>query len=177
MILLDEIEKAPPESLNRVDEMVVFHALTRSQLREIVDLQAESLKQMLAERELALPLTAAARDALAGEGCDPQFGALIMFGLGGIYVEVLKDVAFRIAPITEGDADEMIREIRSFPLLRGVRGEKPADLAAAKDALLRLSQLVTSNPDIVELDINPLSLFAEGQGAVAIDARLTIGGN
>ena len=75
MILLDEIEKAPPESLNRVDEMVVFHALTRSQLREIVDLQAESLKQMLAERELALPLTAAARDAVAGEGYDPQFGA------------------------------------------------------------------------------------------------------
>ncbi len=117
------------------------------------------------------------REVLVGMSRDPQFGPLVAFGLGGIYVEALKDVAFRIAPFSPREADEMIREIRAYPLLEGVRGEPPADHAAMADALLRISQLVTDFPEIVELDINPLMVFEEGEGAMAIDMRLVLASN
>ncbi len=114
------------------------------------------------------------KEVIIGMSKDVQFGPLIMFGLGGIYVEVLKDVSFRIAPLSVDDADQMIREIKAYPLLRGTRGEKPADTAALRECLLRLSQLVTDNPEILELDINPLIVKAEGEGAVAADVRITL---
>jgi acetyl coenzyme A synthetase (ADP forming)-like protein len=114
------------------------------------------------------------REILLGMSRDPQFGPLVAFGLGGIYVEALKDVSFRIAPFSRREADEMIREIRSYPLLEGVRGEQPADHEAMVDALLRISQLVTDFPEIVELDINPLMVFEQGRGAMAIDMRLVL---
>jgi acetyltransferase len=114
------------------------------------------------------------REILVGMNRDPQFGPLVAFGLGGIYVEALKDVAFRIAPFSKKEAREMIHEIRSYPLLAGVRGEPPADHEAMVDALMRISQLVTDFPEIVELDINPLTVFEEGQGAMAIDMRLVL---
>jgi acetyl coenzyme A synthetase (ADP forming)-like protein len=114
------------------------------------------------------------REILVGMNRDPQFGPLVAFGLGGIYVEALKDVAFRIAPFSRQEAEEMIHEIRSYPLLEGVRGEAPADHEAMVDALMRISQLVTDFPEIVELDINPLTVFEEGRGAMAIDMRLVL---
>jgi acetyltransferase len=114
------------------------------------------------------------REILVGMNRDPQFGPLVAFGLGGIYVEALKDVAFRIAPFSRQEAEEMIHEIRSYPLLEGVRGEAPADHEAMIDALMRISQLVTDFPEIVELDINPLTVFEEGRGAMAIDMRLVL---
>jgi acetyltransferase len=114
------------------------------------------------------------REILLGMSRDPQFGPLVAFGLGGIYVEALKDVAFRVAPFSRQEAEEMIHEIRSYPLLEGVRGEPPADHEAMIDALIRISQLVTDFPEIVELDINPLTVFEEGHGAVAIDMRLVL---
>jgi acetyl coenzyme A synthetase (ADP forming)-like protein len=114
------------------------------------------------------------REVLVGMSRDPQFGPLVAFGLGGIYVEALKDVAFRVAPFSRQEANEMIREIRSYRLLEGVRGEPPADREAIVDALLRISQLVTDFPEIVELDINPLMVFEEGRGAMAIDMRLVL---
>jgi len=114
------------------------------------------------------------REVLIGMSRDPQFGPLVAFGLGGIYVEALKDVVFRIAPFSRAEAEEMIREIRAYPLLEGVRGEPPADHAAMADALCRVSQLVTDFPEIVELDINPLMVFDEGRGAVALDMRLVL---
>jgi len=114
------------------------------------------------------------REVLVGMSRDPQFGPLVAFGLGGIYVEALKDVTFRVAPFSPQEADEMIREIRSYRLLEGVRGEPPADHEAMVDALLRISQLVTDFPEIVELDINPLMVFEEGRGAMAIDMRLVL---
>jgi acetyltransferase len=113
------------------------------------------------------------KEVILGMTRDVQFGPLIMFGLGGIYVEVLKDVSFRIAPLSVSDADEMIREIKAFPVLRGVRGERPTDLSAIRECLLRLSQLVTDFPSIIELDINPLLVRGEGHGAVAADVRIT----
>ncbi|MFQ6016288.1 MAG: acetate--CoA ligase alpha subunit [Anaerolineae bacterium] len=114
------------------------------------------------------------REVIIGMSRDPQFGPLIMFGLGGIYVEVLEDVTFRIAPLSRLDAEEMIKGIRSYPLLRGVRGEKPADTEAMVDVLLRVSQMVTDFSEIVELDINPLVVY--NQGAVALDMRLALKG-
>jgi acetyltransferase len=105
---------------------------------------------------------------------DPQFGPLIMFGLGGIYVEILKDVSFRIAPLSVGDANEMIQGIKSLPLLQGARGEKPIQLDAIVESLLRLSQLVTDFPEIYEIDINPLKVFPAGREPVALDARLAL---
>ncbi len=119
-------------------------------------------------------MVSSGREVLLGMSRDPQFGPLVAFGLGGIYVEALKDVAFRVAPFSRQEAEEMIREIRSYPLLEGVRGESPADHEAMVDALLRISQLVTDFPEIVELDINPLMVFEEGRGAMAIDMRLVL---
>ena len=115
------------------------------------------------------------RETIIGVTFDPQFGHLIMFGLGGIYVEVLKDVSFRLAPLTAGEARSMVREIKSYPLLAGVRGQQPADVEAVVEALLRLSQMVTDFPEIVELDVNPLVVNDMGGGAVALDARIILG--
>lgn len=114
------------------------------------------------------------REVIIGVNRDPQFGPLLMFGLGGIYVEALKDVTFRVAPIDRRNATEMLDEIRSYRLLRGVRGEKPSDRVAIVDTLLRVSQLVTDFPEIVELDINPLMVFEQGRGVLGIDMRLAL---
>jgi acetyl coenzyme A synthetase (ADP forming)-like protein len=116
------------------------------------------------------------REVLVGVNRDPQFGPLVVFGLGGIYVEVLKDVAFRLAPITRAEAIEQVRSIRTYPLLEGVRGEPPADIAAAQEIILRVSQMVTEFPEIVEMDINPLVLHNQGEGAIVLDARIILQG-
>jgi acyl-CoA synthetase (NDP forming) len=97
-----------------------------------------------------------------------------MFGLGGIYVEALHDVAFRIAPFSLEEAKEMMQETRSFNLLRGVRGQAQSDIEALADTLLKVSQLVTQFPEIVEMDINPLIVFEKGKGVMSVDARLVL---
>ena len=115
------------------------------------------------------------KELILGMNKDPQFGPLIMFGSGGIYVEVLKDVSFRVAPLSRWDAESMIKEIKTYPLLTGTRGEEPIDFDALIDALLRLSSLVCDFPKIIELDINPLKIFPKDKGpCVAIDARLSL---
>ncbi len=116
------------------------------------------------------------KETIIGISEDPQFGPMIMFGLGGIYVEVLKDVSFRIAPISEKIAREMIGEIKAIKLLKGTRGEKPSDIESIIDVLLRMSQLVTDFPEIMEMDINPLFVMKRGEGSIAGDARIRIGG-
>ncbi|MEW6068640.1 MAG: acetate--CoA ligase alpha subunit [Nitrospirota bacterium] len=116
------------------------------------------------------------KEVITGITKDIQFGHMIMFGLGGIYVEVLKDVSFRIVPLSQEDAHEMIRETKTFPLLRGVRGESEADIEAIEKSLLRLSQMAIDFPQIIEADINPLLVKKRGEGVVAIDARFSIGG-
>lgn len=116
------------------------------------------------------------REVLVGVSRDPQFGPLIGVGLGGIYVEVLQDVAFRLAPLTREEVREQIRSIRSYPLLRGVRGDPPADLAAIEDIVLRVAQLVEDFPEIVEMDINPLMVYPNSEGAMVVDARIILQG-
>ena len=113
-------------------------------------------------------------EVLIGMNRDPQFGPLVTFGLGGIYVEILKDVTFRIAPFARPEAEAMLREIRAYSLLEGVRGAPPVDREALVDTLLRISQLVTDFPEIMELDINPFIVFEQGQGGIALDMRLVL---
>lgn len=113
-------------------------------------------------------------EVLVGMNRDPQFGPLLTFGLGGIYVETLRDVTFRVAPLARQEAQEMIAEVRAHALLDGVRGQPPMDKSAIVDALLRISQLVEDFPEIIELDINPLMVFHQGEGALALDMRLVL---
>ena len=111
-------------------------------------------------------------EVIVGVSTDAQFGPVIMFGLGGVLVEVLKDVSFRIIPIAPRDARQMIREIKGFPLLEGYRGQDPADLAALENLLLRVSDFVEQQPEVSELDLNPI--FAYKDGALAVDARIVL---
>ena len=111
-------------------------------------------------------------EVIIGMSKDPQFGPVLMFGLGGILVEVLKDVSFRIVPLTKRDAREMIREIKGYPILEGYRGQEPANVAVLEDYLLKVSDFVDGRPEIKELDINPI--FAYSDGAVAVDARVIL---
>lgn len=113
-------------------------------------------------------------EILIGMNRDPQFGPLVTFGLGGIYVEILKDVAFRVAPYAREEVNEMLSEIRTSALLDGVRGEPPVDREAIIDAIMRVGQLVIDFPEIAELDINPFVVYPEGQGGIAIDMRLIL---
>jgi 4-hydroxybutyryl-CoA synthetase (ADP-forming) len=123
---------------------------------------------------LVQEMVKSAKETILGASQDPTFGPVIMFGLGGIYVEVLKDVVFRIVPIDEQEAINMVESIKTIKLLKGVRGEKSSDLKAISDSLQRLSQLVVDFPDIKEFDINPLLVLEEGKGSRVVDARIIL---
>jgi acetyltransferase len=114
-----------------------------------------------------------AKEVFAGFKRDPQYGPLVLFGLGGVYVEVLRDVSCRLAPLSLMDVGEMVREIKSYPILRGVRGEPPVDFRAIEDVLLTLSQIAMDFPEIEECDFNPI--MASPDGALVVDARFTLG--
>ncbi len=115
------------------------------------------------------------RELILGMSRDPQFGPLLMFGLGGIHVEVLRDVTFRVAPVSRQEASEMVREIRAYPLLAGFRGEEPADEGSIVEAILTISRLSLDFPGILELDVNPVMVLPRGRGIMAIDSRMAIG--
>jgi acyl-CoA synthetase (NDP forming) len=118
------------------------------------------------------PMAPPGVEVIVGMSKDAQFGPVIMFGLGGILVEVLKDVSFRIVPVTIRDAREMIREIKGYPVLEGYRGQKPANIPALEKLIVKVSQFVEKNPQIRELDLNPI--FAYPDKAVAVDARIIL---
>ena len=111
-------------------------------------------------------------EIIMGMSKDAQFGPVLMFGLGGVFVEVLKDVAFRIVPLVRRDASQMIREIKGYPILEGYRGQEPANITKLEDMLLKLSDFIDKTPQIKELDLNPI--FAYKDGAVAVDARVIL---
>jgi acyl-CoA synthetase (NDP forming) len=118
------------------------------------------------------PMANPGTEVIIGMTRDPQFGPVLMFGLGGILVEVLKDVAFRVVPLEQRDAAEMIREIQGFPVLEGYRNAPPADLGALENILMQLSSFAEGHPDVAELDLNPI--LAYGDGAIAVDARIVL---
>jgi acetyltransferase len=110
-------------------------------------------------------------EVIIGSKMDPTFGPVVMFGLGGIFVEVLKDVSFRLAPVTRQEAREMIAEIKGYPLLKGIRGKKGVNMKALEDALIAVSRLV-SKEKVQEMDINPL--FVDSKAAIASDVRILV---
>lgn len=114
------------------------------------------------------------REMIIGMSRDPQFGPMVMFGLGGIYVNYLKDVAFRLAPMNEREARHMMEETKSYSLLKGVRGETPADIDKLREAILRIGHLVWDFPELQDLDINPIFVYDEGKGCSALDVKITL---
>jgi acetyltransferase len=113
-------------------------------------------------------------EVILGASRDPKFGPICMFGLGGTFVEAIKDVTFRLAPMWEINAEFMIHTIKAYKVLTGVRGQPPSDIPAIKSCILRLSQLITDHPEIAELDINPLIVYSEGEGCVVADSRILL---
>ncbi len=159
--------------LNLPDEAAVRHAFdemiqnVRQRLGQEIEIWGVVIQKMLNP----------GKEVILGVTRDERFGPVLMFGLGGIYTEIFRDVAFRLAPIRENVAKEMIQEIRSIKLLEGVRGEPPSDITAVAECLLRLSQFVTDHPNISELDINPLLVYPRGKGAMVADARIILSDN
>ncbi|MDH7487532.1 MAG: acetate--CoA ligase [Anaerolineae bacterium] len=171
---------ASPDILHKTDiGGVKLNLTTPGDVRDAFDLLVFRATRYMPDAEiwgcLVQQQVRGGKEVILGMSRDPQFGPLLLFGLGGIYVEALKDVTFRVAPIDEREAREMIGEIRAYSLLRGVRGEPPADMEAIVDTLLRMSQLVTDFPEIAEMDINPLIVFEQGKGVLSIDMRLVLG--
>jgi len=121
---------------------------------------------------LVQEMAPASTEVIVGSIKDPQFGPALMFGLGGVFVEVLKDVTFRIAPVNQEEAHEMIEEVKAYPLLKGYRGSPPADINAIVKIILATSKLVMEHEEIKELDLNPIMVYEKG--AKAVDARIIL---
>jgi acetate---CoA ligase (ADP-forming) len=155
--------------LNLTNEQAVREAFEAIRARLERD---HSLNAM--EGVLIQPMLSAGVELMVGVTHDPLFGPLIAFGLGGIHVEILGDVRFRITPLTDRDATEMVREIQGYRLLEGYRGHPPADIEAIEEVLLRISRLVEEIPEITELDLNPIFALSPGQGCRIVDARIRV---
>ncbi len=155
--------------LNLADEAAVRHAYGTIRDRLVKE---NSLHEM--DGVLVQPMMFGGVEVMVGVTEDPLFGPLIAFGLGGIHVEILRDVCFRITPLTDRDAGEMVRGIRGFRLLEGYRGHPAADVKAIQDILLRVSRLVEEVPEISELDLNPIFAFPPGEGCLVVDARIRV---
>jgi acyl-CoA synthetase (NDP forming) len=152
-------------ALNIHDEDGVRAAFRRFQ-------QIESKGGFRAGGALVCAMAGRGTEVIIGVTRDPQFGHALMFGMGGTLVEVLKDVSFRMAPLSEADAADMITETRGAKLLQGIRGAKAADISALRELLVRVSELVVSHPEVEEMDLNPV--FVYEKGAVVADARVAL---
>ncbi|TKS61236.1 MAG: hypothetical protein EWM72_00723 [Nitrospira sp.] len=155
--------------LNLADEQAVRDAFEAIRSRLAQDRKVDAMEGVLVQ-----PMQSGGVEVMAGMTRDPLFGPLIAFGLGGIHVEILGDVQFRITPLTDRDASEMVREIKGYRLLQGYRGQLPADVDAIEEVLLRVSRLVEEIPEISELDLNPIFALPEGQGCRIVDARILV---
>lgn len=146
----------------------------RAQYQDLVEkLKARDLLEGL-EGVIIQEMVKGSREMVCGIASDPQYGHMVMFGLGGVFIEVLKDVVFRLAPLTDVDAEEMIRSVKAYKLLEGARGTTPAQMDQLRDCLLRISQLVTDFPCITELDINPLIISEKNGEGIAVDGRVKV---
>ena len=168
-----------PDILHKTDiGGVRLNVQSPSEVRECFDLVTYSASRYMPDAEiwgcLVQQQVQGGKEIIIRMVADPQFGPLVMVGVGGIHVEAMKDVVFRVAPFSREEAMEMMRELRSFDWFLGAGGEERADLRAVADTLLKVSQLVVDFPDILELDINPLVVFEEGRGAKGVDMRLVL---
>jgi len=140
--------------------------------QEIISKAIKYNKKAKISGVIVYPMVPQGTEIIIGMTKDPSFGPVIMFGLGGIFVEVLKDVSFRIIPLEERDAQEMIAEIKGYKILKGARGEAPKDIEAIKNLLMKVSKLTMENPEIKEIDLNPVFVFEKGLQVV--DARMIL---
>ncbi|MGB6607132.1 MAG: acetate--CoA ligase family protein [Atribacterota bacterium] len=140
--------------------------------QEIISKAKEYNKNAKIFGVIAYAMVPQGTEIIIGMMKDPHFGPVIMFGLGGIFVEVLKDISFRIIPLEEKDAREMITEIRGYEILKGARGKSPLDIQAIEGVLMKISKLTMENPEISEIDLNPVFVFEKGLQAV--DARMIL---
>ncbi|KKM90102.1 hypothetical protein LCGC14_1241990, partial [marine sediment metagenome] len=149
--------------------------LNLKNLKEVEDAYAELMK-IVSQKEKRISVQKMADEPITeliiGMTTDPQFGPALMFGIGGILVELLEDVSFRIAPITEYDANEMIHDIKGFPILDGFRGKPKADIDAIIETLMKISDLVTKHEEINEMDLNPVFIY--DKGLICVDARIIL---
>lgn len=148
-------------------------ALRREYADLVEKLEAKGLLDGL-EGVLIQEMVEGKREMVCGIASDPQYGPMVMFGLGGVFVEVLKDVVFRLAPLTDVDAAEMVRSVKAFKLLQGARGTTPAQIDRVEETLLRISRLVSDFPAVKELDINPLMISEKSGEPIAVDGRIEI---
>lgn len=144
----------------------------RAAFKEIIKNAKKYDKKAIIKGVLVQEMVKGGKETIIGSKLEPGFGPVVMFGMGGIYVEVLKDVTFRLAPVTDKEADEMISSIKTSKLLQGVRGEKPSDIKKLSECIQRLSQLVSDFKEIKELDMNPVLVFENGKGCKAVDVRI-----
>ena len=156
--------------LNLTDEAAVRQAFEKIHERLKSDGKLDAMDGVLVQ-----PMLSGGVEVMVGVTQDPLFGPLIAFGLGGIHVEILHDLCFRVTPLTDRDAHEMVRGIKGYRLLEGYRGAPPADIAAIEEVLLRISRLVEEVSEITEVDLNPIMALAPGQGCWIVDARIKVG--
>ncbi len=138
--------------------------------REIIDNVRRHVPNAEITGILVQEMAPQSTEVIIGVVNDPQFGHTVMFGLGGVFVELFEDVSFRVTPLTRRDAEEMVREVKAYRILRGYRGLPPADIDAIIDALLRVSMMVEENPEIDQMDLNPIMVYEKGLKVV--DARI-----
>ncbi len=156
--------------LNLADARAVTQGFAEIRDRVARENQLDAMEGVLVQ-----PMFSEGVEVMVGVTQDPLFGPLMAFGLGGIHVEILRDVCFRVTPLTDRDAGEMVREIKGYRLLEGYRGHPPADVTAIEEVLLRLSRLVEEIHEITELDLNPVFALPPGQGCRIVDARIRVG--
>jgi len=168
-----------PDIVHKTDigcvKLGVGREMVRETFFEIIHRAEKYTSARRIEGVLIQEMIMGGKEVIAGMKRDPHFGPLIMFGLGGIYVEVFKDVSFGIAPLNEEDALEMIKNVKAYQMLRGVRGEPMSDIDSLVEVLLRFSQLSTEFPEILEADLNPIKVFEHGKGCCVIDFKMVIG--
>lgn len=173
------IKIVSPDIVHKTDlGGVKLHLSTADDVKDAFDLMMLRIRQIAPEAYIegiyVEKMLARGMEVIIGMSRDPQFGPMLMFGLGGIFVEVLKDVTFHLAPITMEEAFQMLKSTRSYEMLKGTRGKRGVDFAAIANGLQRISQLVTDYPEIIELDINPFIVGDIGTGPFVADARMTL---
>ena len=170
---------ASPQIVHKSDAGGVKVNLTndeeiRNAFKEIVESAKKYDNKAEIKGVLIVEMVKGGKEMIIGSKLEPGFGPVIMLGMGGIYVEILKDVTFRLAPLTDQEANDMISSIKTKKLLEGVRGEKPSDIEKLSECIQRLSQLVTDFKEIKELDMNPVLVMENGQGCKILDIRIGI---
>ena len=147
----------------------------RSAYREMIAAVADRAPGAHVYGVMVQPMLRGGRDLIVGARLDPNFGHVVLVGMGGVFVEVFRDAAMRVAPFSRPEAASMLRELKVWPVLEGVRGQERSDIDALVEAILAVTRLVTDFPEITEIDLNPIRVLAAGSGCLALDARMSLG--